>query len=112
MFEMIFSGVMTALCALMMICIGVSQWRSKEPVGFYTFEKPLAKEDISDVKMWNRKHGRMFILYGAVLLPLWGAAQLTGDPAGMILWIAGVLLPVPVMILYHRSLVKKYVIRE
>ena len=112
MFEMIFSGVMTALCALMMICIGAAQCGSKEPVGFYTFEKPLAKEDISDVKMWNRKHERMFILYGAVLLLMWGAAQLVEDPAGMILWVGGFLLPIPVMILYHRSLVKKYVIRE
>lgn len=32
----IFSGVVCGLCALVVICIGISQLVSKEPVGFYT----------------------------------------------------------------------------
>lgn len=111
MFEMIFSGVMTALCALMMICIGVSQCRRKTPVGFYTFEKAPTAEEIRDVKRWNNGHGMMLIVYGAVMLIAWGAMQCIEGIAGFCVWIAGILLPIPVMILYHRSLVKKYMIR-
>ena len=36
----IISGVIVCIVAMIMLEIGVSQLKSKEPVGFYTGEKP------------------------------------------------------------------------
>ena len=66
---MIISGVTFGLAALIMIGIGISQLKSRNPVGFYTGEKPPKKEQLSDVNAWNRKHGTMWIVYGC---SLWG----------------------------------------
>lgn len=46
--------------SLIMIGLGVSQIKSKEPVGFYTGEKPPKREQLSDVEAWNKKHGLMW----------------------------------------------------
>lgn len=62
-----------ALCimsfvALIFIGIGISQYKSKEPVGFYSGEKPPKEEDLTDVRAWNRGHGAMWIRYGAMMI--------------------------------------------
>jgi len=109
LFDMIFSGAVAGVCALTAILIGIWQYKSKTPAGFYTFEKPLTEDDVSDVKMWNRKHGVMFMLYGAVILISWAAMPLSGGSEwGYAVSFSGILLPVPFMLLYHRKLVKQY----
>ena len=45
----IISGVIFCIVAMIMLGIGVSQLKSKEPVGFYTGEKPPKAEQLSDV---------------------------------------------------------------
>ena len=45
----IISGVIFCVVALIMFGIGISQLRSKDPVGFYTGVKPPQKEQLSDV---------------------------------------------------------------
>lgn len=56
------------LVALIFIGLGISQYRSKKPVGFYSGEKPPKKEELTDVKAWNRKHGVMWFGYGVMLI--------------------------------------------
>ena len=59
MAEYIISLVIYGLISLIMIGIGVSQIKSKDPVGFYTHEKAPRKQQITDVEAWNKKHGIM-----------------------------------------------------
>lgn len=62
-----------------MIGIGISQLRSKKPVAFYSGEKPPKEEELSDVKAWNQKHGRMWVLYGLIILVSYGIGVIIGD---------------------------------
>ena len=51
---MIISGAIFGLCALVMFGIGISQLKSKEPVGFYSGIEPPAREQLSDVDTLSR----------------------------------------------------------
>ena len=106
---MIVSGIIFAWCALIMIVIGIFQLKSKEPVGFYTGEKPPAREEIKDVAAWNRKHGVMWIVYGVIIIISWICGYLAGDSLWCLIpFFAGVIGPLPVMIWYHHRLIKMY----
>lgn len=100
------------MVASVMATIGVSQSTATNPVGFYTFGKPPRKDELDDVRAWNRGHGRLFIIYGAVIalhsLPL----VFTSSAAGPLCATAGVLLPFPLLIAGHNRLVKKHIIRK
>ncbi len=100
------------LCvALIMIGIGRSQLKSKTPVAFYSGEKPLDASELSDVSMWNRKHGIMWVIYGIILI-------LSGLAGGMAagkdsLWcllpmLGGTIVPLIWMIWYHHRLIREY----
>lgn len=107
---MIFGFIM-GLCALMMISIGVVQLRSKKPVGFYTGEKPLKPEQVSDVSAWNRKHGIMWILYGFTIIVCWFVGLIMGDTLWFLIpFCSGILLPIFIMIWYHERLKRKYIL--
>lgn len=103
--ETIISGAIFGICALIMIGIGISQLKSKKPVGFYSGEKTPSEDEISDMYMWNKKHGMMWIVYGIIIILIWCCALLIGDG----IWVlAGLLLPIIAMIWYHNRLVKEY----
>ena len=92
-----------------MIGIGIFQFRSKKPVAFYTGEKPPAEGELSNVKVWNQKHGRMWVIYGVIILVFYGIGAMMGDTLWSVLpMCAGVALPLPIMVLYHHKLVKLY----
>jgi hypothetical protein len=74
---MIVSLIICGFASLFMISIGVSQLKSKTPVGFYTGEKPPKAEELTDVSAWNRKHGMMWVLYGVA------------DSSIMVCWFSG-----------------------
>lgn len=109
---MIISGVIYGLAALFMIGIGISQVKSQKPVTFYTGEKPPAAEELSDVRQWNLKHGIMWIAYGVIIILSWGCGCLLGGGTISVLpLIAGITLPLVVMIWYHHRLIKRYKIK-
>lgn len=111
--EAIISGVSLGFCAILMLGIGIFQIRSKTPVGFYTGEKAPDAQEISDVKAWNRKHGMMFILYAVSLVLAWVCGLIIGSsPLRLIPFSVCLLLPIPLMILYHHKLVRKYYIQR
>jgi hypothetical protein len=106
---MIVSLIIYGFISLFMISIGVSQLKSKTPVGFYTGEKPPKAEELTDVSAWNRKHGMMWVLYGVVILLSWFAGFLAGDSSwAAIPLVLGVCIPLIFMIFYHSALVKRY----
>lgn len=90
------------------IILGIVQYRSKEPVGFWSGKKPPEREQITDVRAYNRKHGLMWILYGVGFivcfvcgLPFGG---LTAGYLCMIEAMGGILA----MIAYHNKLNRMY----
>ncbi len=74
----IISGVIFCIVAMVMLGIGVSQLKSKEPVGFYTGEKPPKVDQLSDVNSWNKKHGVMWIIYGICIIGSWICSAFIG----------------------------------
>ena len=109
----IISGIALGYCALIMIGIGVAQFRSRKPVGFYTGEKAPEEKDLSDVSAWNKKHGMMWIVYGGIIVLVYVAGLLIGESP--LLWVpivVGLLGPIPVMIWIHHRLVRKYKVTQ
>ena len=107
-----FSGIIFGFCALLMFGIGVSQIKSKKPVGFYSGVEAPDEKELSDVKAWNRKHGAMWILYGICIAFAWVCGLVIGNSLlRLILFLICLLLPIPFMVLYHHKLIKKYYIK-
>lgn len=97
------------LVALIMLTIGISQLKSKKPVGFYTGEKPPKPEDLTDVQAWNKKHGTMWVIYGIIIV----LSALAGIPFLDSLWsmismTGGVVVPLIFMVWYHHRLIRQY----
>ncbi len=59
--------VISLLVSLIFIILGIMQYRSEKPVSINTGEKPLRKDELTNVTEWNHKHGRNFIILGCVL---------------------------------------------
>jgi len=110
MAENIIMIIVLAWTALIMIVVGVFQLKSKEPVGFYTGEKPLKREQVSDVVLWNKKHGMMWIFYGVGMILAYLIGWLIGDEKiSFVIFMSEIFGAIPVMIFYHHWLKKKYV---
>lgn len=111
MAEIIISLSIYLLVALIMIGLGINQYRSKKPVGFYSGEKPPSESELTDVLMWNQKHGKMWILYGIIIIISYvaGLPLLNQDSIWCIIPLCGgIILPLPLMICYHNKLIEIY----
>ena len=102
--------VIISIVALIMIMIGVNQMiKKEEPVGFYNVIDPPKKEDISDIVEWNKQHGILWIIYGICIEAGYWLGYFMPITAMEILFtLGGTVFPLPLMILRHRILVKKY----
>ena len=109
---LIISGVIYGMVTLFIVGIGISQLRSKKPVGFYSGEKPPEKEHLSDVNAWNKKHGTMWVVYGIGILCAWICSALIGDSIYVLIpQFAGIFVPLPFMVCYHHKLLKMYYLK-
>ncbi len=110
MFGVIFTGVIFGVCALVMFGIGISQFRSSEPVGFYTGIKPPTSDQISDVNAWNKKHAIMWIAYGCCIVTSGVVGLFIGGDNILVVvpYCIGLIVPIIVMVICHHKLVKKY----
>lgn len=97
------------LTAGIMAAIGIVQMRSKKPVAFYSGEKGPKESELTDVTAWNKLHGLMWLCYGIIIL-VTGIAGILLDKAVLtiLLTIFGPLVPIPLMVMYHHKLEKKY----
>lgn len=103
------AGIIYGFCALIMLIIGIDQYRSKTPVHFYTGETPPKPEEITDVKAWNHRHGMMWMIYGFLIMLSWFFGYLLRDTLLCVIpLIAGICAPIFGMIWYHEYLVKRY----
>ena len=109
MAEYIMSLVVFLLVAIVMIILGISQIRSKKPVGFYTGEKPPTEDELSDVIAWNKKHGYMWIAYGFSIIGFFVRTSfIKSETIAMVLLLIGTIGSLPIMMLYHSHLKKKF----
>ena len=110
-FEIIFGIIIYGMVAAIMLGIGISQLKSKKPVGFYSGEKPPLESELTDVISWNKKHGKMWIWYSVIIM----VSYVAGIPFVKVdsVWCVipmcgGIMLPLPFMIRYHHKLIKEY----
>lgn len=110
---MIMGLVIISLVACMMVVIGLFQVLNKDrPVGFYNMIDPPKKEDISDIILWNKKHGLIWIVYGICIeLGFWIGYAVPNEVLEMVFMMGGVILPLPFMIMCHHKLEEKYKIK-
>ena len=101
----IFSLSIYGFVALIMAAIGVYQLRSKKPATFYSGEKQLKPEQLTSVDDWNRGHGLMWIISA---LPF----ALNAGKWTVLLMTAGVMVPIPFLVMLHERMLKKYKINE
>ena len=98
------------ICALLFIAIGISQIKSKEPVGFWSRVRPPEKDKVSNITVYNKKHGLMWIIYGVgIILAIFIGMIFGGNIAvcaSEVELIGGPCL----MMCYHNYLNKKYFI--
>lgn len=98
-----------AATALIMVGIGISQLKSKNPVGFYSGEEPPKASELSDVDAWNKKHGSMWLIYGIIIILSYAVgAKMLDSVWCLIPMCGGVMVPLPFMIWYHRRLIRQY----
>lgn len=110
--EIVISSIIVLISTVPIIIIGIVQYRSKAPVGFWSGKKPPKKEQITDVKAYNQKHGLMWILLGVGFILCFVCGLLfEGVITGylcMIEMIGGILA----MIAYHQRLDRMYYKKE
>lgn len=108
MAELVILSVILLVSAVPMIIIGIVQYRSNEPVGFWSGKKPPKKEEITDVRAYNRKHGLMWILLGAGLMLCFGYGLVFGGRMAGYLCMFEIIGGILVMIAYHERLERIY----
>ena len=101
--------VIGMMVALIMIGIGIFQLRSRTPVTFYTGEKAPAAYEIKDLHTWNAGHGKMWLIYGFVIAAGFIlAAVFSHTILSIIPVFCCICAPIPILIIVHHRLVKKY----
>lgn len=108
MVETVFSTVVLLICAIPLIILGIVQYRSKEPVGFWSGKKPPRSEEITDVRAYNQKHGLLWILYGVGLVLSFVCGMLFGWFVAACLCMAEVFGGLLLMIACHNRLDRLY----
>ena len=108
MAEMMICFVTLMICAVPLIILGIVQYRSKEPVGFWSGKKPPQREQITDLKAYNQKHGLMWIIYGVGLLLSFVCGLPFGGSIAGCLCMVEIIGGIPVMVIYHNKLNRMY----
>lgn len=102
-------GIMVALIGILPILIlGIVQYCSKEPVGFWAGKEPPKKEQVSDVRAYNHRHGLMWILYGAGFFLCFCCGIFLEGAASAIPALVECIVGLLLMILYHNKLDRTY----
>lgn len=109
MAEHIICLVILLICAAPFLIIGIVQRKSKKPVGFWSGKEPPAAEQVTDLTAYNRKHGRMWIAYGAGLPLSFALGGIFGGAAYAIAMGLEVVGGLVAIIWYHNYLDRKYV---
>ena len=105
------------LVSLIFVIIGIVQVHAKEPVSINTGEKPPKAEELISVEVWNRKHGRNFIIYGCLLfitMVLFGISQvlIENSMLSLIIFALAIIGEIAWLEFDHIYLKKKLIIKD
>lgn len=104
----IFSMVVAMICISPILIIGIVQYNSKRPVGFWAGKEPPKEEQITDVKAYNHRHGIMWLLYGIGFLICFGCIFFMDAIAASFLAVAESIGGLFAMAAYHGRLDRIY----
>ena len=110
--ETVIVSVILLISAAPIIIIGIVQYRSKDPVGFWSGKKPPQKEQITDVKAYNQKHGLMWIIFGAGFILCFVCGLFFGGAIAGYLCMFETIGGIFAMIAYHEKLDRMYYKKE
>ena len=100
-------------CALIMIVVGVVQWRKKTPAGFWAGVNPPDAAKITDVTAYNKKHGKMWIVYGLGMpLSYLVMVPFGNEVASILVNCTEICGGIIGMILYHNYLDNRYLKKD
>lgn len=103
--EGIMAFIIWAIVALIFVFVGIYAWNAKEPVGFFTFQKP---PEVSDVKGYNHAVAKLWFAFATVMVLL-GLPLLTGQNSPyVIISVFGMMFGVIGMIVAYLKVEKKY----
>ncbi len=109
--EGIITIVIVAISAAPEVILGIFQYRSKEPVGFWSGKEPPKREEVTDVKAYNQKHGIMWMVYGLGFFPCFVPIVIWGEKFALVtvaLFVIECIGGIFVMIAYHNKLDDRY----
>ena len=110
--ETVIFSVILLVSTAPIIMIGIVQYRSKDPVGFWSGKKPPKKEQLTDVKAYNQKHGLIWILLGVGFIFCFVCGLLFGGIIAGYLCMIEVIGGIFAMIVYHEKLDRTYYKKE
>lgn len=103
---MIIAFVIWSVVAVIFLAIGVSAWKAKEPIGFFTFVDP---PKVKDVKRYNHAVAKLWfaaaIIFEVLGVPMLGLKQNSPQTIFMIL---GVVALVIAMVIVYTRVEAKY----
>lgn len=104
---MIIGFIVWTICAVLFVAIGISNLKSDEPVGFFTFAKPPKIR--KDIKKYNHAVAVLWFVFAAVL-ELLGIPLLFLNPNSpvFIIIILGVAVLIIFLIAAYFKIVAKY----
>lgn len=85
-------------CAVMMVAVGIQNWRSTIPVTFWNRQKAPKPEEITNIRSYNRFHGLLWMVLGAVLMVSLLTNFFTGKAHSGYTILGGIVL----MLVFHR----------
>ena len=107
--ENIIAVVILCISMLPLVVLGIFQMKSKEPVGFWSGVKPPTRDKVSDVVAYNKKHGIMWVIYGAGIVPVFFLGMIFGEMVAVCALGVEIIGGLVAMICYHNYLDKKYI---
>ena len=98
--------VIWAIVGVIIMSLGIRAYFSRKLVGFWANIKPIS---VNDIMGYNHAVGKLFIIYGVVLIAL-GLPLLSGQNAPFILLsVLGVMLEtIVIMVVYSLCIERKY----
>ena len=96
------------------LILGIVQYNSKKPVGFWAGKEPPKAEEVTDVKAYNHRHGLMWICYGVGFIFCFCLGFLFEDAAWIVITVlsmAELLGGLIGMIAYHNRLDRIYLVK-
>ncbi|MDF2539640.1 MAG: hypothetical protein K0S76_2661 [Herbinix sp.] len=101
------------ILGLMFIIIGIVAEKSKKPAGIYSNIKAPDKEEIIDLKAYNRAVGRLMMGYGMLQVLVGVLLIKTGEKsAGLIMTFSFFFGAILMMIIYEIAIGNKYIKRK